>query len=726
MKLNKLEKNLIDSRGVQDSVSFGIKKDGLAHIFNVLRNQLYSDPETATLREYACNAVDANVEAGNGDRPIEITLPSVISPTLKIRDHGNGLSDFDIHEVYANYGESTKTSSNDYIGQLGLGSKSGFSYSDSFTITSFVNGKKSVYCSFIDDSQVGQISKLSEDDTTEENGVEISIPVKQEDISSFEEKASTLFRHFKVKPLVNGEQAEEDIKYIFEGSNWKWSNDSEESVVVMGSIAYPIDVYSLSLNENDEGEDQIDSLIRSGNLTLQVEIGDLDIAASREKLQYTERTKRNLKAHLSKVAEELVNVIKAEFGGCKTLYSAKALWNETFDFSGHLYHLRDVLRDVLLFGGKKVGSSSFTFNKESVDLSSFEQSPRSAKWMRRDATRLECDGKNIIIYNDLGNRRGMMNRVLPLLIEGKKAFLVEVSDQKAYKEFVKDSGFDAPMINLSSLEKKTLSEMGLSDSRSEGSYTNKKHTSKVFSLEKDEVRRSYHRGFKRSDCWKTVEVDINEDTGIYVEIDRFKVVREGRYSSTQEVSDFKRRIEVLERVGIEVPQVVGVKTSSVKDFKDSKNWINFWTWGKEQLDAKAKNLDLNHKFALMQEEQDSSSEGGWSRIYKVADTDLINSLGNDHVLVDYLNEVKSVNEMRDDSGINNITNAYSHFDINRYDLKEDEITPYGFQSKIDEIEKTYPLLAHLNREFFGGYYGDMKYEEIKMLTDYIKLIDSKK
>ena len=66
------------------------------------------------------------------------------------------------------------------------------------------------------------------------------------------------------------------------------------------------------------------------------------------------------------------------------------------------------------------------------------------------------------------------------------------------------------MINLSSLEKKTLSEMGLSDSRSEGSYTNKKHTSKVFSLEVDEVGRSYRRGFKRSDCWKTVEVDINE------------------------------------------------------------------------------------------------------------------------------------------------------------------------------------------------------------------------
>ena len=66
----------LESKGVQDSVKFGIKNTGLAHIFNVLRNQLYSDKITAVLREYSCNAVDAHVEAGIGDRPIEVTLPS--------------------------------------------------------------------------------------------------------------------------------------------------------------------------------------------------------------------------------------------------------------------------------------------------------------------------------------------------------------------------------------------------------------------------------------------------------------------------------------------------------------------------------------------------------------------------------------------------------------------------------------------------------------------------
>ena len=41
------------------SYTFGIKESGLSHIFNVLRNQLYSDKVLAVIREYSCNAVDA-------------------------------------------------------------------------------------------------------------------------------------------------------------------------------------------------------------------------------------------------------------------------------------------------------------------------------------------------------------------------------------------------------------------------------------------------------------------------------------------------------------------------------------------------------------------------------------------------------------------------------------------------------------------------------------------
>ena len=86
------------------SVSFGIKKDGLAHIFSVLRNQLYSDKILAVIREYSANALDANIEAGNEDRLIQITVPSYHDPVFRVRDFGRGLDEDEIRDIYANYG----------------------------------------------------------------------------------------------------------------------------------------------------------------------------------------------------------------------------------------------------------------------------------------------------------------------------------------------------------------------------------------------------------------------------------------------------------------------------------------------------------------------------------------------------------------------------------------------------------------------------------------------
>ena len=72
---------------------------GFLTLFNVLRNQLYSDKELAIIREYSTNAADAHVEAGIADTPIEITLPTKLSPTFKIRDFGLALNDSEIQDV---------------------------------------------------------------------------------------------------------------------------------------------------------------------------------------------------------------------------------------------------------------------------------------------------------------------------------------------------------------------------------------------------------------------------------------------------------------------------------------------------------------------------------------------------------------------------------------------------------------------------------------------------
>jgi len=122
------------------SYTFGIKDSGLAHIFNVLRNQLYSDKILAVIREYSANAIDAHAELGNESTPIKVTLPNKLNLKLKIRDFGRGLTETQIKEIYAMYGESTKRGTNKQVGQLGLGCKSAFAYGDNFVINSFVNG----------------------------------------------------------------------------------------------------------------------------------------------------------------------------------------------------------------------------------------------------------------------------------------------------------------------------------------------------------------------------------------------------------------------------------------------------------------------------------------------------------------------------------------------------------------------------------------------------------
>ena len=83
-----LDKNSLKQSQDFTSYSFGIKESGLAHIFNVLRNQLYSDKILAVIREYSANALDAHAEVGKQDTPIEVSLPTKLNLNLEVRDFG--------------------------------------------------------------------------------------------------------------------------------------------------------------------------------------------------------------------------------------------------------------------------------------------------------------------------------------------------------------------------------------------------------------------------------------------------------------------------------------------------------------------------------------------------------------------------------------------------------------------------------------------------------------
>tara|TARA_R100000808_G_scaffold1950_1_gene8312 strand:+ start:73643 stop:75946 length:2304 start_codon:yes stop_codon:yes gene_type:complete len=612
MKQRPIDNTTVQTHGVQDSVKFGIKQSGLAHIFNVLRNQLYSDKTLAVIREYSCNAYDAHVEAGKPDEPIVVTLPNRMNPVFKVRDYGLALSPEEIQEVYAFYGESTKRNTNDQIGQLGLGSKSAFAYGDNFVINSYLNGEKHSYNAYIDPSQIGQISKLSVEKTDEADGVEIVIPVKDGDFDEFKTKAINLFKYFKPKPIVHGLQSNHEWKAIIENDNkdalfstddWSWldvNNDRYsrgDAIAIMGNIGYPIDEYALNLADDDY---ELKRLLCE-NLILHVPLGELEISASREKLQYTEYTRKNLIKRLKQAQNELAEQIGERFKGCKTLFEARCLYGATFRTDSPLYRLKDVIKSLLKYNGEVVDSSAFTtYNSQGVDLRSFKKSYRSSKYKPDENSRIECDSGTIVIENDVGHRRGVMGKMLPLIItQGKTPYLIQfesyldsdtskmVTAKKAKANWLKESKFDGDIVKLSSLPQHKLSEFGYSTGGGTGSYGSKdeKHSAKCFEFDFDNDCSRWER--KKANWWKIADVDVDNESGVYVIIDKFHIEQPNNtngYEQHHDPATLTSWKTAFEEIGLKFPKnIYAFKVKERQKIEGKDGWTDLFTWVKNQL-----------------------------------------------------------------------------------------------------------------------------------------------
>lgn len=293
--------------GAIEGASFGISKADEAHIMSILRDQMYSDKILAVLREYSANAWDANRSAGRGDQPVQVHLPEPSDLYLRIRDRGPGLSREDVLQVYTQYGASTKRGTNDAVGMLGIGSKSAFSYADSFMVTSWHGGTKSTYVAALDPSDKGVINLLCEEACApEDTGVEVTVAVKAEDVYDFECRARVLYSHFEPRPEVNCELPEppDERLALTAGSIDAERRGGEGAgggqwVAVMGCVPYRIRLQELALPPEHRCLKKLSGVLR-------FEIGDVQISASREELRYTQKTKDALLTRFAALVDEYV------------------------------------------------------------------------------------------------------------------------------------------------------------------------------------------------------------------------------------------------------------------------------------------------------------------------------------------------------------------------------------------------------------------------------------
>jgi Histidine kinase-, DNA gyrase B-, and HSP90-like ATPase len=329
-----------------------------AKAFKILSDNLYSDKIMAVIRELSCNAYDAHVTANKGTTPFEVHMPTREELYFAVKDFGTGMSRDFVMNLYTSYFNSDKTMRNDLVGALGLGSKSPFAYTDTFTVTSILDGTKSIYTCYINKDGTPNISLMNESKTEEANGVEVRLPVKMQDIGEFETKAQNVFKYFTTHPTFSTKQRIPSFDVLYHGKQWKLLKHEYDShcIAVQGNVAYPIDYNRMNLNRAED-------FVTHNSFILDFDIGELDIAASREALSYDESTIANLKKKMNEVHKDLVKQLT------KKIANIPSKWDAVIALKGLISGLSYNTYLRIPYKGEEIIDTTFKVSIKSIQTS---------------------------------------------------------------------------------------------------------------------------------------------------------------------------------------------------------------------------------------------------------------------------------------------------------------------------------------------------------------------
>jgi len=343
-----------------ESAAFGIANN--AKIFRILIDGLYADKIQSITREIWSNALDAHVQAGCADRPFSVSFPNPFDPTFRVRDYGISLTHDQVMHMYTSLGHSTKEDTNDAIGKFGIGSKSPFSYTDNFTVTVYKDGTVRFYSAMIGADSVPAIHFMGEQETDEEDGVEVSFPVESSDSRAFQNAAKRVSHGFDVKPLVGNMYEDEftgwpELPILIQGDGWKLLSGkiegySERAYARMGPVLYPINVDAL------DGITHRQRQILGHTFVIDFAMGDLEITASREELSYgrNDPTKDSILAMVDLLIDSLTEQCIKDFAACESFWDACVKYREQMLSLQLPQAVKDLIKDTAQWNGRKLYS----------------------------------------------------------------------------------------------------------------------------------------------------------------------------------------------------------------------------------------------------------------------------------------------------------------------------------------------------------------------------------
>ena len=323
--------------GAEKELEFSIDTESSV-IFDILRDKMYTNKIAAVCREVASNSRDANIEAGRSEMPIKISivepfeLDCISDKSIIFGDNGPGITPDRMADVFVKYAASTKRSNNEQVGGFGLGAKTPFAYSDTFTVITVCDVKdeegetermRYVYTAMIDETQRGKMILFDADETDEETGTQIVVPFDDNDRYSFEKEVHKFTSLWEVTPdLVGFQYKFQDIELVVDLPGIKVVSDKDQLigspfVALIEGIPYGVDTTALNLDLGYEQKNFLSyGLSNESIILLEFNTGELGVSANREGIHYTDETVELLQEAIKKIittfGTEVSNFLRAD------------------------------------------------------------------------------------------------------------------------------------------------------------------------------------------------------------------------------------------------------------------------------------------------------------------------------------------------------------------------------------------------------------------------------
>ena len=487
----KLKQTTFESRvmGAEKEEAFTIDSDNSV-IFDILRNKMYSDKIGAVCREVSCNSRDANREAGHGDVPVKIRIyepnsfVSMSDMSISFEDCGIGITPTRMSDIFLKYGASTKRDTNSQTGGFGLGAKTPFAYSDTFMVITVcdVDGVRMsyTYTAMIDTSRKGKMILFDSEETTEETGTKVIVPISSNDRYEFETKCIASSCLWETLPEYLGfrnkkaplewAMKEETYSLVYDSDNLLGEDNS--FIALVDGVPYPV--------SRRESEINLRSVGNNNAIVIEFDNGELTVAANRELLQYDEETIEALKIRFKGIRDNLITKVSAYLSDDKLTYIQMAVRIETIKAAanrGSVENIEDTYMKTIVGLWSWISRDIIT-KKNGIQLTSnlswkFHKAYRVCKneydgYGRKEELSInEMTGftdrwsDGVVYFRDTSNRDTKRFATLLeehenfILIEPIKGFTMQARYQEAYKMVFKQ---DVNFKMFSDVAQKQLTE----------------------------------------------------------------------------------------------------------------------------------------------------------------------------------------------------------------------------------------------------------------------------